>query len=128
MDTKLLKLLKEKEERKAYEMSIIELLKTGYELIDKKNAVTRESATARHVYAYLAKKLNVINSWKFQIQISNILVKNGVIERRSYKGTIWFRGIVGQQEDKLVGDRILSQHYKDRKLYRARLVENSTQH
>ena len=128
MDTKLLKLLKEKEERKAYEMSIIELLKTGYELIDKKNAVTRESATARHVYAYLAKKLNVINSWKFQIQISNILVKNGVIERRSYKGTIWFRGIVGQQEDKLVADKILSQHYKDRKLYRARLVENSTQH
>ena len=128
MDTKLLKLLKEKEERKAYEMSIIELLKTGYELIDKKNAVTRESATARHVYAYLAKKLNVINSWKFQIQISNILVKNGVIERRSYKGIIWFRGIVGQQEDKLVVDKILSQHYKDRKLYRARLVENSTQH
>lgn len=116
-------LLNELKERKLYEEKIIEVLKTGYNFVDKKKTVAKKSATAGHIYSFLAMKLGEKNSWQFQRKVKNILIRNNIIKPVSSNGILWFVGIAGLEEDQLRADKLNQDHYIDRKAYRARQRE-----
>lgn len=118
-------LLREKLERYNYATRVIAALMLRYEIVDKSQMVAREAATAGHVHSYLSCVLGEVNSWKFQQKIKSILVENDIIKPTSHGGIMWWKGLVGLEEDLVLAHHIIEQHYKDREAYRKRQRENA---
>lgn len=113
-------LLKEQEERSLYCQKVLTILKSRYQVVDIETATCSESATAGHVYSFLALVLQEKNSYKFHRKIKAILTEMKVIKSTYRRGIYWFRGLQALPEDQLIADKKLQQHYKDRALYRER--------
>ncbi len=122
-NSKLQDLLKEKEARENYQFRVIGALKLRYRLTDKEKTVARESATAGHVYSYLAGALKESNSNSFKVKIRRILEDSGVIKPVSSQGLLWFKGILALEEDLEKASLMFKQHRKDVDNYRIRQRE-----
>lgn len=123
MSSKLEKLLIAKKKRQRLEDRIMAALHLRYQIVDKEKAVSRESATAGHVYSYLALVLKVPDSSKFRGKIKEILIANGTVKPVSSSGFLWFKGLAGLKEDEETAQGVIEQHYKDRERYRTKQRE-----
>ncbi len=113
-------LLQEKADREAFQQSLLEALQLNYKIVDASTMTARQSATAGHVYAYLAIKLNEINSTKFQQRIRDVLIGMKIIKPVISHGITWWKGLQAREEDLAKADIILQQHYKNRAAYQER--------
>lgn len=108
-----------KKERSEYELRVLAALNLRYQINDK-TGVAKKSATAGHVYSYLSVVLNEINTAKFRRKIKNILLTRDIIKPVCSLGIVWFKGLVGLEEDLIKAHERMVQHYLDRAAYRIR--------
>ena len=118
--SKLKNLLNEKAARDEFELHVVAALNLRYQFTDKENTVAKDSATAGHVYSYLATVLKETNSSKFQQRIREILIDRNIIKPVSSAGIVWFKGLGALKEDLDIAHASLAQHKKDRENYRNR--------
>lgn len=118
------KLLEERKEREEFKVKVFAALEKQYEFRPIEDMAARECALVSNVQAYLAVVLGVPENNTFRRRVLQALSDSGLVKIVSQSGYSWIKGLVGLPPDKVVADKVIEQHYRDRENYRKRQREH----
>lgn len=116
----LQEILEERQRRQKLQDQVHKLILDRYQVKDVNLMICKESAAAGNVYQYLSEQMNLTNHWKFKREVKKILLTLKLIKPTNSRGIIWFKGLLGLEEDRKLMKKFYKRLYQAKKRYRAK--------